>query len=296
LSTFYANAIAAGHHGSGPVACVVTDSHVHRVWAPRRPASSRIVYFVPVDGTAACLADYGVHPDHVRVTGFPLPSELVGIGQEALRRHFLARLGRLRRMTRSRAVTSSDPLTITVAVGGAGAQVHHIRSLLTELRHELKTGAIRLVLVAGTHEWAARMFRGWVSREVEKGLPPDAVAILVEATFTDYYRAFNRQLAHTDILWTKPSELVFYAGLGLPLVLEEPVGAHEEHNGELIITAGAGVRRPPAGQLAPWLRHMMDSGHFIRAAEAGRDRFSANGTTRIASYCSTDLYNEFTRG
>jgi hypothetical protein len=47
--------------------------------------------------------------------------------------------------------------------------------------------------------------------------------------FFTYYRQLNQLLADSDVLWTKPSELSFYAGLGVPLVLAKPVGAHERY-------------------------------------------------------------------
>ena len=32
------------------------------------------------------------------------------------------------------------------------------------------------------------------------------------------------------MLWTKPSEMTFYAALGIPLILAPPLGAHERYN------------------------------------------------------------------
>ena len=37
--------------------------------------------------------------------------------------------------------------------------------------------------------------------------------------FDAYWHAFNGTLADVDVIWTKPSEMVFYAGLGIPLIL-----------------------------------------------------------------------------
>ena len=64
--------------------------------------------------------------------------------------------------------------------------------------------------------------------------------------FRAYYARFNALLARTDVLWTKPSELTFYAALGLPLVCGAPVGVHERHNRRWVREAGAGVKQRDA--------------------------------------------------
>ncbi len=288
VTTFYATALAAERHGRGPVACVVTDSHVHRVWAPLRPATSRIHYLVPTAGTADCLAGYGVRRELLRVTGFPLPPGLVGSGGEDVLERNLAE--RVRRLTG----VSSGPLRITVAVGGAGAQSDRVVELVRELRDELAGGRVRLALIAGTHRRIGRRFHRLVEDGRRSGLPDDSLRVVATRDFLDTYRAFNGLLAETDILWTKPSELVFYAALGLPLVLEPPVGDHERHNRRLVVGAGAAVDRPPPGQAAAWLTGRRAEGWLLAAAAAGREGLSAEATEAIASYCSNELYERFT--
>src|SRR5437763_6551974 len=78
LATFYAAPILAELHGAERLHCVVTDSDVNRIWAPPDPARSRIRYSVPAEITRRRLVAYGVAPERIAVTGFPLPDELVG--------------------------------------------------------------------------------------------------------------------------------------------------------------------------------------------------------------------------
>jgi hypothetical protein len=297
VATFYANAIAAERHSSVPVSCVVTDSHVHRVWVERGPEAGRIRYLVPVPGTQSCLIRYGVSPDRIRVTGFPLPPELVGSPRlEILERNLSARLSRLRGQTGIEEKHMSRPLRLAVVIGGAGAHADHARDLLHGLDASLRTGRLRLTLVAGTHRWVARRFARWTREAIARGLPSEAVEILTADGFLDYYRRFNSLLADTDILWTKPSELVFYAGLGLPLILEASLGDHERHNRALVIGLGAAVDRPPLDELDPWLSQKVRTGWFADAAQRGRGGLDARATHTIASYCSSELYGEFTQG
>jgi hypothetical protein len=295
ISTFYATALVAERHSAVPVACVVTDSHIHRVWAPRHPASSRIHFLVPEKGTVECLIGYGVRRDRVRVTGFPLPSSLVGPPGSAILKHNLdRRLNRLRDRQTDVGVHHDGAIRITLAVGGAGAQADHVRDVVHELRPDLAGGRVRLTLVAGTHRWVARRFHRWVDQAIASGVPEHAIDVLFHDDFASYYHLFNARLADTDLLWTKPSELVFYGALGLPLVLEDPVGDHERHNRDLVVSAGVGVDRPPSGEIASWIRHKLADGWFPLAATRGPERLPVDGTRNIASYCSTELYDGFT--
>jgi len=291
VATFYANALAAERHAGVPIALVVTDSDIHRVWAPREPDSTRIHFLVPTDRTGRRLTAYGVPADHIHVTGFPLPPELVGSqALERLDRHLAARR---RRLDAARGVIGAAPC-IVYSVGGAGAQAATARELLRELADDLRGGRIRLVIAAGTHAGIARRCRHWQTAFGLDGLAPGTLEILTAPTFGAVYRRFNETLADADILWTKPSELVFYGALGLPLVLEPPVGAHERCNRDLVTAEGVAIDRPAAGSIASWLRRHLVDGSFSRAADRGRERLPADGTRTIEHFVLTELYTAFT--
>ena len=49
-------------------------------------------------------------------------------------------------------------------------------------------------------------------------------------TTDEYFNTFNETLRETDILWTKPSELSFYAGLGIPIIIAPTIGSLEDFN------------------------------------------------------------------
>jgi len=73
----------------------------------------------------------------------------------------------------------------------------------------------------------------------------------------------------TDILWTKPSELSFYAGLGLPIIIAPTVGSQEEFNKEWLISIGAGVEQQDPRYVNEWLADWLDSGWLAEAAMNG---------------------------
>ena len=127
----------------------------------------------------------------------------------------------------------------------------------------IEEGRLRLCLVAGVRaEVAASSAAG--SREAGLGAADRAAAHPVGRTSTSYFPRFNALLAETDILWTKPSEMTFFAALGLPLVLRGRSGVHERYNRRWAVENGA---RPQAAR--PRLRRLLDP-RVARRGHPGR--------------------------
>ena len=278
VTTFYAPALAVDGPAGPPVLCVVTDSDIHRVWAPHDPASSRVTYLAPTRTAAARLRAYGVAEERVRCTGFPLPPELVGgPGLEVLREDCARRLERLAPDGAPR-----GPLHVVFAVGGAGARARRGAALVSELEGPLRQGQLRLTLVAGARPEVECRFRRLAARTGLGGEEGSPVAVLGAPTFAAYEVRFNRLLRSADVLWTKPSELVFFAALGLPLVLDDPVGDHERRNREWLVGLGAALPRPRRGETATALTSWRRSGELAGVACAGLEALPADGVHRIA--------------
>src|SRR5882762_4036171 len=226
LSTFYAAPILAEMHGADRLHCVVTDADVNRVWAPAHPARSRIRYYVPSEPARQRIESYGVAPDRIRLTGFPLPHELVGGRQRsALQRNLAARLGRIDpgRLVADAAAAEIGPVgrddsppLVTFAIGGAGAQAGIAAKLVRALAGPLRARRLALALVAGRRRDVARKLRAAIDAQGLAG--HSAVEELEEHDSLKYLRSFNALLARTDVLWTKPSEMTFFAALGLPVI------------------------------------------------------------------------------
>ncbi len=282
LTTFYAPALAVDRFANVPVACVVTDTVIHRIWAPVDPSTCRIRYLVPTAATRSRLLDYGIRSEQIQITGFPLPPEL----EARAREHLTQRLARLAG-ARDNARGDAGAPRLTMAIGGAGAQAGRARQLLIELAEPLADGRLRLALVAGTHRHLSRRFHRWASASL--GSRSDAVEIVDGEGFAAAYRSFNRTLAATDVLWTKPSELVFYAALGLPLVLDDAVGDHERANARWILDAGAGVRRPDPGGFASALSSWLRQGRFAECANSAFERLPRRGADNIAKICFAEI-------
>lgn len=298
LTTFYSPAIVADRAGHRRIFCVVTDSDINRIWVPAAPERTRIQYLVPTRRAARRLRAYGVPEARITFTGFPLPQELLGgPALPALKRNLAARLVRLdpsgefrREMPEELAHFLGVPLPmeeegkpplITFAVGGAGAQVELAREFLPGFRSLLDAGRIRIALVAGVRPEVEARFRDAVHGARLEGHLGGALEILRAPDFPAYYSQFNTLLARTDALWTKPSELTFYAALGLPLISAPPVGVHERYNRRWAREGGAALKQRDARFAAEWFSDWLADGLLASAAWAGYMRLPKFGTYRI---------------
>lgn len=300
ISTFFLPAFAAETFDyPGDIYVVVCDADIARVWAPRNPKRSRIMYFAPNGRVVERLRLYGVRRDRIFLTGFPLPKELIGGPRAEILKHDLGiRLANLdpnetfrnryratlrRQFANHLHMKPTRPVTITFAVGGAGAQKRIAIDLLRSLRGRIRRGEIRLQLVAGTRREILRYFTqearaARLGDEIGKG-----VRILYERHRWDYFSAFSRAMRETDILWTKPSELSFYTGLGIPIIMAEPIGSQEVFNREWLRQVGGGIDQLDPVRVDEWLWDWIQSGALARMAWSGYIEAPTHGTYRIES-------------
>jgi len=275
LTTFFVPALVADRARDLPdattIGCVVTDSDINRVWVPPQPRATRIRYFAPSTRVVDRLVSYGVPAERITLTGFPLPHALLGgpsldAAKANLRRR-LARLdgaGAFRRRCGDEVARRLGPLPpadgpprLAFAVGGAGAQAELADRFIPSLAPLVRAGRLHLRLIAGVRREVAARFSRAVDAAGLGAHVGGAVEILHTGDVASYFRAFNAALADTDVLWTKPSELVFFGALGLALVLAPPVGEHERMNAGWALEHGAALRqhapKAAAGWLAGWL-------------------------------------------
>ncbi|MGH1349117.1 MAG: DUF6938 domain-containing protein [Nannocystales bacterium] len=297
VTTFYAPAIVADRRGIDNVFCVVTDADINRVWAPLDARESNIRYLAPSRRVVRRLRAFGVPASRIEFTGFPLPHALVG-GEElsALRGNLGPRLVRLDPKKRFRASCHHElahfftelgrdhdgqPPLLTFAVGGAGAQSGLVDAFLPSLRPLLLAGRIRLALVAGTHFEVAARFRRALRRFELDACIGDSVEILSADGLDAYFERFEALIARTDILWTKPSELTFYAALGIPLLLTSPVGVHERFNRRFAREEGVALKQRDPKHIGERLSELLADGTLASAAWSGFLRLPKFGTYRV---------------
>ena len=170
----------------------------------------------------------------IHVTGFPLPVENVGLHREVVQRDLARRLKNLdpyglhvddyREF--KKADNNHQPLTITYAVGGAGALAELGTTIISSLAGELRKNTLRLRLVAGVRSEVRDQFQRFCEGNGFKDLLGKNISIYYFENKKQYFQGFNELIRDTDILWTKPSELVFYAGFGLPIIIAPSLRSH----------------------------------------------------------------------
>jgi hypothetical protein len=252
---------------------------------------TKVIYLLPSEKVKERFLMYGVPEKNLLVTGFPLPKENIGADKSILKADLAKRLKRLDTKGVYFEKYSSliknylseteinRPLTITFAVGGAGAQKEIGLTIARKLKEAITTGKLAVNLVAGSRPEVRDYF---IENLKVLGLDANAnVKIIFNEDKIKYFKEFNRALQNSDILWTKPSELSFYAALGLPIIMSQPVGSQEDFNHEWLISIGAGIDSYDPEHVDEWLPDLLDSGRLARAAMDGFLNAEAMGTYNI---------------
>jgi hypothetical protein len=252
---------------------LLCDADFHRVWAPIKPNDGDVTYLVPTAAGADRLISYGVAHERIAVTGFPLPvANTGGRDLDVLQSDLRARLERL-------SPQSDSPLRLVFALSGAGCYLNLLKTLIRELLPELRSGKLTLSIAAGDNRRA--------KAEIESHLAAlnagsaDGVTILHSPDVLEAFALFNRALRESDLLITKPGELVFYAALGIPQVLLPPVGKHEFKNRAYLIENSAALDLPGAESAGAWFLGQRANGAWRRAAESAFARLPKLGTFAI---------------
>lgn len=284
LSSFYVSSIAADINGLPDIHTIICDADLNRVWAARESWDSSIKYFAPCGKAAQRLKSYGVPEDHIFITGFPLDDSLLGgRGLATLKRDLAIRLqvldptGRFHLTSKhsvehflgdaaSTPVPNNRVLTITYAVGGAGAQTSIGIELMKSLRDRLNNGTVSLKLVAGIREDVRDTFEKAKTELLEQGA---RVEVVYRPTLGEYFSTFNDLMHTTDILWTKPSELSFYTGLGMPIIMAPKIGSQEKFNRKWLLEIGSGIKQEKPEHADDWVFSLLENGKFADMAWLG---------------------------
>jgi len=306
ITSFYAAAIAAEEFTDLPVYCIICDADINRVWVADKPKKSRIVYFAPCGHALRRLKQYGVPDDRIYLTGFPLPQENIGgSSMHILKGDLEKRLLRLDPTHRFRTIHGEEakyylgqcvgdscgdrPLTITYAVGGAGAQAEIAKDVISSLVPLLRTGKMHLNLVAGVRTEVRDYFVNILNQINLYGAK--SVDILYQENIFNYFREFNRIMRSTDLLWTKPSELSFYCGLGIPIIIAPSIGPHEVYNLRWIREIGGGLRQEDPRYCREWLMDYLVDGRLAQASWDGFLYARKMGAYKIEEVLSTGRMN-----
>ncbi|MEK7540685.1 MAG: hypothetical protein AAB529_00370 [Patescibacteria group bacterium] len=292
ISTFFTPAFMAEEFEyPNDIYCVVCDADVARAWASLTPQNSKIKYFTPCTWARDRLKLYGINSKNIFFTGYPLPKENIGENMEILKKDLRNRIVNLDPKQNYRKLykpliqsylgdlpeKSDHPLTIMFSMGGAGAQKEIGLNAVNSLKNKIKAGRLRIIIAVGTRGELTKYFADNI-----KGLKLDGwVHILSAKTTNEYFEKFNQALRETDVLWTKPSELSFYAGLGIPIIIAPPIGSQEDFNKKWLLHIGAGIIQENPKHTDQWFFDLLNSGNFAEIAMQGFIEIEKLGTYNI---------------
>lgn len=180
---------------------------------------------------------------------------------------YFAPCGNAMRRLKEYGVPDDSPLTLTYAVGGAGAQAEIAEGVLKSLAPQIRSQRIHLNLVAAHRSEVKQYFDKLLEKYKLAG--NDFVRIVYNPDKNAYFKEFNLLMRNTDILWTKPSELSFYCGLGIPIILAPPIGPHEVFNQRWLRDLGAGTHQSEPEYCGEWILDYLSDGRFSQAAWNG---------------------------
>jgi len=292
VSTFFTPAFMAEEMKyPNDIYCVVCDADVSRAWVSLYPKNSDIKYLASNTWTRDRLKLYGVKPENIFLTGYPLPKENIGKNREIIKEDMKNRLlnldpdkryqktyGPLIKDFLGKLPEKSDhPLTIMFSIGGAGAQKEIPLHAINSLRDKIKNKELRFIIAIGVRSELKEYFADNI-----KGLKLDGwVHILSAKTTNEYFKIFNETLRETDVLWTKPSELSFYAGLGVPIIIAPTIGSQEDFNKRWLLHVGAGISQENPKYTEQWFYDLLKAGDLAEVAMQGFVEIEKMGTYNI---------------
>jgi len=308
ICTFFIPAFAAEVYDyPEDIYVVVCDADMSRAWVALDPKKSRIKYFAPNGRVVERLMLYGIRRENIYLTGFPLPKEVIG-GPEGtiIKKDLVGRLCNLdpngifsnkyiktleAQLGAGTCPFKTDhPLTLTFSVGGAGAQRSLAMQIVKSLKHKLMREMITVRLAAGTKQTVAKYFTEEIKELGLKKALGRNLFVDMQPNRSDYFHEFTEGLRRTDILWTKPSEMSFYTGIGLPIIMSPSIGSQEQFNRVWLKMVGGGVSQNDPRYTDEWLFDWIESGGLARMAWNGYIEAPTHGSYRIDSIITGEKY------
>ena len=202
VTTFFTPAFMAEEFSyPNQIYCVICDADVNRAWVSLDPKKSRIKYFAPCTWVRDRLKLYGVAPEKIFLTGYPLPKENLGRNKEVIKEDLRYRLLNLDPQKRYRKLyeplikgevgslpeKSDHPLTIMFSIGGAGAQKEICLNAINSLKDKIKENKLRFIIAVGVRDELRKYFADNI-----KGLKLDGWVHILSGMTTNEYAPGRR--------------------------------------------------------------------------------------------------------
>jgi hypothetical protein len=301
VTTHPALAIAAERTTKARVFCVVTSSDLPRHWAPLKGRKSEIQYMVPSRRAFDRLCAYGVLRNHIHYTGLPLHPRLLGDdGLSTARCNLSARLVRLdperdfieqhrdaleQRLGQLPDQAAAAPPLVTVAADGTAARRREALRAAREMLPLVDARRLRLAILSGDVGTPAKAIANELGARSIDELADLGVRIETMDPASTTSRRVIDLVGESDLLWTWPSELVFFAALGIPLLITDCNGPFEHAARRWALRRGVAKKWHP-GRGCDEITNWLFEGALAEAAWSGYRKLPKRGLYRIAEIVS----------
>lgn len=228
------------HKKEIPIFCAVTDFDIHQMW--HTPDLDG--YFVANDLSAYKLAQWGMDPARIHVTGIPVHP----VFSSPLDRTELCQMYGL------------DTNLITFLFITGGLNIAHVERILNNIAKE--GPRFQMILVTGRNE---KLYHALSGLKV-----PQNVSIYPFG----YVKDIEKLMTVSDLIITKPGGLTVSESLvkNLPLLMIFPIPGQEDHNADYILECGAGLKAHSLMELEYKMRFLLDNPHYIEIMKKKAER------------------------
>lgn len=276
-------AFSAEVHGyPAPIYLICPAADPSRAWAPLDPMQTRIVFLVATKTAEDRLHAYGVPITQIHHIGLPLSPD--SVSSKGLLADVEARIHRLdpdhvfrpqKKQTRAQ-----HPLSLGI-IADSGWRTHDLLKLLEGAGKAIRNGELTIHLFTGTDQARTRSIEAIARNQTLHRHLGSSLVIHAHKDEAIAFESFTRLLPTIDVLWTAPSPWVFYAGLGIPVIVQPPIGGQEEARYAWVRGVQAGLAPLELETLSEWLLDWKRSGGLARLAWNGYGSAPSMGYERL---------------
>lgn len=270
------------HAYPGPIILVSHAADPSRTWASLEPRQTRIQHIVATQMAEDRLKAYGVPATNIHHFGLPLAESAVsskGLLQDVERRVHALDPGHIFRPQTKRHATAR-PLTLGLIVENDWRTTELLR-LFDGTSRAVRAGELVIHLFTGTDTARARSIEALVRNKTLHRHLGSSLVVHTHDNETQAFESFAQALPDMDLLWTTPNPWVFYAGLGIPVIVQPPVGGQEEARYAWVRGVQAGLPPLELQTAGDWLLDWKRSGGLARLAWNGYGSAPSMGLTRL---------------
>ncbi len=258
------------HAYPGPIYLVCHAADPSRAWAPLEPMHTRIQWIVPTQMAEDRLRSYGVPAANIHHFGLPLSP--LSVSSKGLHSDVEARIARLDPeqifRTHKKPAKTQRPIALAV-IADSCWRTHDLLTLLEGASKAIRSGELSLHLFTGNDTKRARVIEALARNKNLHRYLGSSLTVHHDEDETVAFQTFTKHLPEIDVLWTAPNPWVFYTGLGLPIIIQPPIGGQEEARYAWVRGVQAGLPPLELETLSEWILDWKRSGGLARLAWNG---------------------------